>query len=832
MGWQVRRRNNEDKVIMTTRGLGNDDPTQGTITSLPDGNWHHVVVQYDGGPGGNRKLWVDGVLDYDITSTNTFLNPAPGFNFAVGAIDNNAAPGANLANFYQGQMDEVCFFHRTLSDDERDALVAGGSGVDTSVPGTYTVRYVSFDPSGNVGIATREVIVDPNPALPVITLNGAADVTLEASLDPYVDPGATVAEGPGGTNPGAPLDANNIVVSGDTVDLGTPGIYRLSYNYSDVPNGTALEVERVVRVEDTVGPTITLLGDPVITLDLGDELIDPGATATDLISGTVTAFPSAIPGQGLVGRWSFDDPSNPGKDDSGMLRDVTLVNGPLLDNFDTPVPGGNFLDMSGGDRGAIVRGGTVANDLFDPGTDSFTVGSWVRGWPDGNWEPWISKGGEGGQGWQVRRRNNETNAVLTTRGTGQDDNQPTPVPQDGLWHHVMAVYDRATNIKTVYVDGVAGPPSPATNTNPVTPATAFALAFGSRDNGGEFLANWSRVAIDDVQIYRTALTPEQIADLADPLTGVDFFPKTPAVGEHTITYTAVDAAGNVSTAERTVIVVGPPPPMPRIVSYSLNETNDSGAMVLEDLTVGQTYHITSSSSGKNFFGVDGTEFVAAAADEIRLIPADVLADPTLLYKVALGVLPPPPVIIDLPLMEDFEADNGSFVQELFAVGANPAPAGIWTYGASGDGGSMAWSVDGGEGLYEDWLTTPYLRVPANGPVTLEFDHSYNFEANWDGAVVMVSVNNGPFTLVDDFTQNGYNQILRLDSENDYGYPGDLNGVIAFGDISGGFLHSVTGLGTLSAGDLVQVRFRGFWDWGTVNAAPNWVIDNVQVTQTP
>ena len=44
--------------------------------------------------------------------------------------------------------------------------------------------------------------------------------------------------------------------------------------------------------------------------------------------------------------------------------------------------------------------------------------------------------------------------VLTTRGSGQDDS-PDGLgwPQDGLWHHVVAVYDRTTNVKTIYLDG-------------------------------------------------------------------------------------------------------------------------------------------------------------------------------------------------------------------------------------------------------------------------------------------------------------------------------------------------------------------------------------------
>ena len=34
---------------------------------MPDGSWHHIVAEY-GGDGGNRKLWIDGVQDFDVTS--------------------------------------------------------------------------------------------------------------------------------------------------------------------------------------------------------------------------------------------------------------------------------------------------------------------------------------------------------------------------------------------------------------------------------------------------------------------------------------------------------------------------------------------------------------------------------------------------------------------------------------------------------------------------------------------------------------------------------------------------------------------------------------------
>ena len=175
-GWQVRRRGGENKVVFTTRGLGNDDPTQGSITSVPDGEWHHIFAEY-GGSGGNRKLWIDGVLDYDVTSSG-LLNSAPGFNFAVGALDNNPAAGPNLSNFFQGRIDNVNVYHRTLSDDERFGLLTGGDSIDTSVPGTYTIRYVALDSSGNAGVATRQVVVGPLAPFAITSVQRQGDGSL------------------------------------------------------------------------------------------------------------------------------------------------------------------------------------------------------------------------------------------------------------------------------------------------------------------------------------------------------------------------------------------------------------------------------------------------------------------------------------------------------------------------------------------------------------------------------------------------------------------------------------------------------------------------------
>ncbi len=593
-GWQVRRRGGEQKVVFTTRGLGNDDPTQGSIDTVADGEWHHIVAEY-GGAGGNRRLWIDGVLDYDVTSTG-LMNPAPGFNFAVGALDNNAAPGPNLGNFFQGQMDDVCVFHRTLTDEERFGLLAGGDRVDTNTPGTYTVRYVSLDPSGNADVVTREVIVEPDDSLPVITLVGDQELAIEATLDPFVDPGATVAQGSSGNDPGAALDANEIVVSGDTVDPTTPGVYRVFYDYTDMDNGTALQVERLVRVVDTTGPVITLNGPETLFAVEGQPFIDPGATASDIVSGDAPAYALGFPGQTLLGRWAFDDPADPGKDDSGNGRNVSLEGGAVLSE-DSPAVGTGFLNTAGGNRYATVTGGAAANDLFEMGSDSFTVAAWVRGWPDGSWEPFVSKRGEGGQGWQLRRHSGSTNATITTRGAGADDSPVgAPFPQDGQWHHLVGRVDRTTNEKTIFVDGVQVGDTGFLNGNAINNATAHALTFAARDNGGGSIGNFANVDLDDIQIYRTALADSEIADLADPNTGEDFFPNLLTEGEFEITYTATDGAGNTTTLTRTVIVT---PGSPFVIT-GVTPKDDNTVDITWNSRPGAFYSVSVSTNLENW----------------------------------------------------------------------------------------------------------------------------------------------------------------------------------------------------------------------------------------
>lgn len=197
--------------------------------------------------------------------------------------------------------------------------------------------------------------------------------------------------------------------------------------------------------------------------------------------------------------------------------------------------------------------------------------------------------------------------------------------------------------------------------------------------------------------------------------------------------------------------------------------------------------------------------------------------------------------------ESFESNNGSFTASVeYPGGGSANTVNPWTYGNQGLGGSLGWSTNGGQvgrgpsqgGIpFEMWLTSPAITVTGTGDLTLQFDHSYNFEyeaqgnAYWDGGVIMVSVNGGTFNQLDSsaFLQNGYNGILQ--NEYDWGYADDFNNQEVFGDSSGGYVTSIATLGSFIGGDTVSIRFRGGWDWHAIDGAPNWAVDNVELSLT-
>ncbi|MCK0108347.1 DUF5011 domain-containing protein [Flavobacteriaceae bacterium S0825] len=125
-------------------------------------------------------------------------------------------------------------------------IVVGGPVVNVNLAGTYIVTYNVSDAAGNAAAeVTRAVIVAPDTAVPVITLNGSSTINLSIG-DNYIEQGATATD-----NIDGDITAN-IIVAGATVNTNIAGTYIITYNVSDAAGNAAAQVTRTVIVSEPI----------------------------------------------------------------------------------------------------------------------------------------------------------------------------------------------------------------------------------------------------------------------------------------------------------------------------------------------------------------------------------------------------------------------------------------------------------------------------------------------------------------------------------------------------------------------------------------------------
>ncbi len=170
---------------------------------------------------------------------------------------------------------------------------------DPDAPGAFTVSYTATDDSGNTTLrqnARTVTVADNTP--PVMVLNGQATMGLECG-SPYTELRASANDVCHGDV------SNRVQIGGDTVTVGTPGTYTVTYNVTDQSGQSAPELTRTVVVTDTVPPSLTINGPLSQTLECGNGTYnDPGATGTDTCS-TVTVTASRVVDQNAPGSYSI-----------------------------------------------------------------------------------------------------------------------------------------------------------------------------------------------------------------------------------------------------------------------------------------------------------------------------------------------------------------------------------------------------------------------------------------------------------------------------------------------------------------------------------------------
>jgi len=214
--------------------------------------------------GKTTTYTIDIVFAPDTTAPVIVLNGSDPMTVEIGSIFTD--PGATASDNVDGDITSL--------------IVVSGS-VDTSVINEYFLTYNVSDAAGNPAIEVIRTInvVDSTP--PVITLLGDNPVNLYIG-DTYNDAGATASDEVDGDV------TANIITTGLPIDTVAVGTFTVTYNVSDTV-GNSAELVRTVNVVDISTPIITLLGDNPITIEIGSEYVDAGATASDDADGDITS---------------------------------------------------------------------------------------------------------------------------------------------------------------------------------------------------------------------------------------------------------------------------------------------------------------------------------------------------------------------------------------------------------------------------------------------------------------------------------------------------------------------------------------------------------------
>ncbi len=233
-----------------------------------------------------------GVNTVTCSKTDAHSNVATDVTFTITVQDTTAPVIASHANSTVEATSSAGAVVTYTSPDSTDAVdgtvsadctAASGS---TFAIGVNTVTCSKTDAHSNVATPVTFTITVQDTTAPVIASH--ADVTAEATsaagaVVTYTSP--TWTDAVDGTG-----SASCTAASGTTFAIGTTLI---TCSKTDSHSNIATPVTFTVTVQDTTAPVITITGSSDIHRVINNPYTDSGATATDIVDGTVTVSSSA-----------------------------------------------------------------------------------------------------------------------------------------------------------------------------------------------------------------------------------------------------------------------------------------------------------------------------------------------------------------------------------------------------------------------------------------------------------------------------------------------------------------------------------------------------------
>lgn len=249
----------------------------------------------------------------------------------------------------------------------------------------------------------------------------------------------------------------------------------------------------------TEGPTTT-----TTSLDAGDPGDETSSEGDMSDESTETTSPDPVELPDPIAWYTFDDPEDPWADVSGNGLHAWCGD----PECGEPEPGrlGGAIRLDG-----LYDHGHVDHDPVLETPDGFTLAAWA--WPDGLRQPTttqaiLSKPYDGGtdDSWQLGLAADQSAALAAIHPDSWGDETSAPWPMREGWHHVAATWDG--EVLSLYVDGVLGA---SASVAPLVIGDQYVLIGADAENDGD--VQYYGGLLDDVRIYDSALSGEQIAAL-------------------------------------------------------------------------------------------------------------------------------------------------------------------------------------------------------------------------------------------------------------------------------------------------------------------------------
>lgn len=486
-------------------------------TPVPLGTWTHLAATYD---GTTVRLFQNGQL---VATQNKTIS----WTDFTGALAIGYSP-IGTSEYLDGKLFDVRLYNTALTDEEVTDLyglvghwkldeTSGTSAADSTLnlnDGTYTggVTLNAAGPySGSGAVAAQ---FDGNDDYVSIPDDATLKPTSALSITGWVrgnnwNTGSFVniilRKGEGNPNNyqlaiadgqvALYLDENDNQGTRSSTTLNTDQWYHVAATW----DGTQVKIYVDGTLETTQSRTGTISTDTRLVYlggrngtDLFDGRLDDVRLYNRALSPEEITAMQAPPVTGLVAHWTFDEGTGSTiADSSGNGNDATFNAG--SPNWNSKCSGDVFLEFDGSNDA------DTNTDFDPPGTGS--VAFWYR--DDPPYSPVERLLGLGSD-WEVRMISGRFRFDISIVD-GFDG--PTAIANDGLWHHVVVLYNSTADTYSLYIDGEFV----SSGSLSLDDIGAAKLYFGASSTN--FSERFSG-ALNDVRVYDYELSISEIAALS------------------------------------------------------------------------------------------------------------------------------------------------------------------------------------------------------------------------------------------------------------------------------------------------------------------------------